>query len=117
MNRIVTLPYDEVDFVWVSNHYDVHLEGLCKMGNTLFWFKTNNYPNHFAFDENLKCDIYMLSFLEEMKLRLRKFFFEQMVGYHWSFPKRKNSHFHYRKPEWLYKRLFKLYYTIKKIKI
>ena len=111
MNRIVTLPYNEVDFVWISSHYDVHLEGLCKMGNTLFWFKTID-PE----DDNIKCGIYMLSFWEEMKLRMRKFFFEQMVGYHWSYPQKKNSHFHYRKPEWLYKRLFKLYYAIKKIK-
>jgi hypothetical protein len=61
------------------------------------------------------CEIYDLTFWEDVRWRLKKFFFEQMVGYHWSYPKRKNSHFHYRKPEWLYKILFKLYYTIKKL--
>ena len=117
MKHIVTLPYNEVDFVWISSHYDVHINGLCKMGNTLFWFQTKNYDGYFDEDTPLECDVYMLSFWEEVKLRMRKFFFEQMVGYHWSYPQKKNSHFHYRKPEWLYKRLFKLYYTIKKIKI
>lgn len=115
MKRIATLPYDEIKFVWVSNHYDVHLSGLCKMGNTFFYFSTVNYYDLYEEDKELMCDVYMLSFWEDIKWRLKKFFFEQMVGYHWSYPKRKNNHFHYRKPEWLYKRLFKLYYLIKKI--
>jgi hypothetical protein len=114
MKLIATLPYDDIDFVWISNHYDVHISGLCKMGNTLFWFETKNHQEYFYDEEQLVCDVYMLSFWEEAKLRMRKFFFEQMVGFHWSYPKRKNNHFHYRKPEWLYKLLFKLYYTIKK---
>jgi len=110
MRHIATLPYDDIDFVWVSNHYDVHISGLCRLGFSLFYFKTINHDS----DEELMCDVYMLSTTEEIKWRLKKFFFEQMVGYHWSYPKRKNNHFHYRKPEWLYKFLFKLYYTIKK---
>lgn len=111
MRHIVTLPYDEVDFVWISNHYDVHLSGLCKMGNTLFWFKTKIEGDY----ENVECEIYMLSFWEEVKLRTRKFFFEQMVGYHWTYPNRKNKGFYYRKPQWLSKLLFKLYYKIRKL--
>jgi hypothetical protein len=114
MKLIATLPYDEINFVWVSSHYDVHLFGICKMGNTLFYFKTINYEDLYDDDKELMCEIYYLTFWEDVKWRLKKFFFEQMVGYHWSYPKRKNSHFHYRKPEWLYKLLFKLYYTIKK---
>jgi len=110
MKHIATLPYDEIDFVWISNHYDVHLSGLCRMGNTLFWFETKIEGDY----EKITCDIYMLSFWEEVKLRLRKFLFEQMVGYHWSYPKTKSKGFYYRKPEWLYKRLFKLYYKIRK---
>lgn len=112
MQRIATLPYDEVDFVWVSNHYDVHLSGLCKMGNTLFWFETKIEGDY----ENIICDIYMLSFWEEMKLRFRKFSFEQAVGHHWSYSKgKKENHFYYRKPQWLYKILFSLYYKIRKL--
>jgi hypothetical protein len=108
MRHIATLPYDEVDFVWVSNHYDIHLSGLCKMGNTLFWFKTK-------IEGEVECDIYMLSFLEEIRFRLRKFFFERMVGYHWSYPQRKEwARFYYRKPVWLSKILIKLYYGLKK---
>lgn len=111
MKRIATLPYDEVDFVWISNHYDVHLSGLCKMGNTLFWFKTNIEGDY----DKVECDIYMLSFWEEIKFRLRKFLFEQMVGCHWSYPQRKEwARFYYRKPVWLSKILIKLYYRLKK---
>jgi hypothetical protein len=115
MKHIATLRYDDIDFAWVSNHYDVHLAGLCRLGVDYFYFKTINHENLHDDDIELECEIYMLTFKEEIRWRLKKFFFEQMVGYHWSYPKRKNSHFHYRKPEWLYKILFKLYYTIKKL--
>lgn len=116
MKLIATLPYDEVKFVWVNSHYDVHLSGLCKMGNTLFYFKTINHYEAFEEDEELMCEIYMLSFWEEMKLRLRKFFFERMVGYHWSYPQKKEwARFYYRRPVWLSKLLFKLYYTLRKL--
>lgn len=110
MRLIATLSYDDIDFVWVNNHYDVHISGLCKLGFSLFYFKTINHDS----DEELMCEVYMLSTVEEIKWKLKKFFFEQMVGYHWTYPKRKNSHFHYRKPEWLYMILFKLYYKIKR---
>jgi hypothetical protein len=112
MKKIATIPYDDVEFVWVSNHYDVHLSGLCKMGNTLFWFQTRILDDY----DNIECDIYMLSFWEEMKLRFRKFSFERMVGFHWSYPQRKEwAQFYYKKPIWLNKLLFKLYYLIRKI--
>lgn len=111
MRHIATLSYDDIDFVWVNNHYDVHISGLCRLGFSLFYFKTINHDS----DDELMCEVYMLSWSEEIKWKLKKFFFEQMVGYHWSYPQRKNNHFHYRKPVWLYKRLFWLYYTIKKL--
>ncbi len=114
MRHIATLPYDEINFVWIQGHYDVHLLGLCKLGNTLFYFKTINVDDYYDGKE-LMCDVYMLSSLEEVKWRLRKFFFEQMVGYHWSYPKRNNKGYYIRKPKWLYKFLFKLYYSLKKI--
>jgi hypothetical protein len=110
MKRIATLPYDELNFVWISNHYDIHISGLCEMGHTLFAFQTIN-PHD---DDNYRCEIYMLSFWEEIKWRMRKFFFEQMVGYHWTYPQRKNgANFYIRNPKWLYKFLYKLFFTIK----
>jgi hypothetical protein len=114
MRHIATLPYDEINFVWIQGHYDVHLLGLCKLGNTLFYFKTINVDDYYDGKE-LMCDVYMLSSLEEIKWRLKKFFFEQMVGYHWSYPKRNNKGYYIRKPKWLYKFLFKLYYSLKKL--
>jgi len=116
MKLIATLPYDELIFVWIQSHYDVHLSGLCKLGNTFFYFKTINVEESYDEDKELMCEVYMLSTREEIRWRLKKFLFEQMVGYHWTYPKRKNSHFHYRKPEWLYKFLFKFYYAIKNFK-
>lgn len=111
MKQIATLPYDEVNFVWVTKHWDVHLSGLCKMSNTLFWFETRILDDY----DNIVCDIFMLSFWEEVRLRLRKFFFEQMVGNHWSYDKKNKNNFYYRKPKWLSKLLFSLYYNIKKL--
>ena len=114
MKLIATIPYEEVDFVWISNHWDIHLSGLCKMGNTLFWFQTQLTDDY----ENIKCDIFMLSFWEEIRLKVKKFLFEQMVGFHWSYPQRRQgSRFHYRKPVWLYKILFALYYKMKKLMV
>lgn len=112
MKKIATLPYEDVKFVWVASHYDFHLKGLCEMGRTLFWFETQIEGDY----EKVTCDIYMLSFWDEIKLRFRKFRFEQMVGYHWTYPNRKNKGFYYRKPVWLYKFLFKLHYSLKRIK-
>jgi hypothetical protein len=40
------LPYDELTFVWVREHYDVHLAGLCRFKGKLCRFATLN-----AFDE------------------------------------------------------------------
>lgn len=116
MKRIATLRYDEIKFVWVSSHYDVHLSGLCKMGNTLFYFKTINYEDLYDDDKELMCEIYDLTFTEDIKWRLKKLFFEKMVGYHWSYPQRKEwARFYYRRPVWLSKFLFKLYYSLKKL--
>lgn len=113
MRLIATLKYDDLKFVWIQSHYDIHLSGLCKMGTTLFYFKTINHEDLYDDDKELMCDVYDLTFREDVRWRLKKFFFEKMVGYHWSYPKRKNSHFHYRRPQWLYKLLFKLYYALK----
>jgi hypothetical protein len=114
MRHIATLSYDDIDFVWVESHYDVHLSGLCKLGFTLFYFKTINVEESYDDDNGLMCEVYMLSLFEEIRWKLKKFFFERMVGYHWSYPQRKEwARFHYRKPVWLSKILVKLYYKIK----
>ena len=109
MRRIATLPYNELSFVFISNHYDVHISGLCEMGGTYFYFKTID-PEA----DELRCEVWDLTFKEDIKWRLKKFLFEQMVGYHYSYPQRKKGYsFYYRKPVWLYKILFKLYYKLK----
>jgi hypothetical protein len=112
MQKLATIPYEEMHFVYIMNHYDVHLEGLCEVCDELLYFKTIN-PE----EDNIKCDVFLLSTGEKIKYRFKKFLFEQMVGYHWSRDSNKRKGFYYRKPLWLYKRLFKLYYRLKKWKL
>ena len=38
--KITTINYDEVDFVWIQNHWDIHLSGLCNYKGNLCEFKT-----------------------------------------------------------------------------
>lgn len=59
--------------------------------------------------------IYDLKFIEKIKWLWRKFLFEKMIGYHYSYDdnKKRGKGFHYRKPQWLYKRLLWLYYWMK----
>ena len=42
---IKTLPYNEVKFRWISNHYDVHLNGTCMYNGDLCEFE-NKYPGY-----------------------------------------------------------------------
>lgn len=36
---IKILPYNDVNFKWVSNHFDVHLNGSCVYGGELCEFE------------------------------------------------------------------------------
>jgi len=111
--ELAIIPYSQVKFRWVSAHYDVHLKGTCIYGGELCRFKTDIiYDDDFS---NVNVKIFRLNFIEKIQWRIRQFLFEQCVGYHWSYINNKRgSSFYYRKPEWLYKILFKLYYKMKK---
>ena len=111
---IKTLPYSEVNFRWVSNHYDIHLDGSCIYNGELCQFKTE-YPE---FDEekdewkDAMTEIYKLNWLGKLKWMCKQWLFEKCVGYHWSYGNGncKRQSFYYRKPQWLYKKLFNWYY-------
>lgn len=108
-NLIKTLPYDQVDFRWISNHYDVHLSGTCMYNNRLCRFE-----NKSSDQDDMYVDIYRLNFIESMKWYWKQWIFEKCVGYHWTYPYRKvGVYFYYRKPKFLYKWLFNLYYKTK----
>lgn len=110
---IKILPYDKVDFKWISNHWDVHLNGTCIYNGDLCEFE-NDYPSYNEETdewEEMMVRIYKLNYFEKAKWTKRQLMFEKCVGYHWSYYKgRRGKNFYYRKPQWLYKLLFRLFY-------
>lgn len=117
---ITTLPYNEVSFKFISNHYDVHLNGTCIYNRELCEFE-NKYPEYNeALDdwEEMFVKIYKLDFLHKLNWYLKQWLFEKCVGYHWTYPYRKTGKrsFGSRKPKWFYNILYKAYYNLKKIK-
>ena len=117
MKKIADINYENVEFRFISNHYDVHLNGTCIYNGELCEFK-NQYPDFNEETdewEEMIVEIYQLTFKEKFEWYKRQWMFENCVGYHWTYPQRKEGKsFYYRKPQWLYKRLFKLYYKLKK---
>lgn len=116
---IKILPYEEVKFKWVSNHWDVHLNGTCIYNGELCEFE-NKYPEYDEETdewEEMRVKIYQLDFLSKLKWIKQQWAFEKCVGYHWSYiDGKRGAGFHYRKPEWLYKKIFNWFYQLKKKK-
>ena len=110
---IKTLPYDEVKFRWVSNHYDVHLNGTCTYNGDLCEFE-NKYPEYIEETDEMEemfVKIYKLNFIGKLKWKFKQWKFEKCVGYHYSYINgKRGKSFHYRKPQWLYVWLFNRYY-------
>lgn len=114
---IATLPYSEVNFRFVSNHWDVHLRGTCMYNGELCAFENEEPDYDEEADEwaEMFVRIYRVGFIDKLKLRWQQFLFEQCVGYHWTYPYRKQGQgFFYRKPKWLYIWLFNKYFKLKK---
>jgi hypothetical protein len=119
---LAKIPYEEVQFYYISDHYDWHLNGLCIYEKNICEFKLE-YPD---WNEELDeyepafVDIYKLSWLEKIKWLKGKWIFEIMVGYHWSYSRktgeRISQSFHYRKPKILYVFLFNRFFKLKKKK-
>jgi hypothetical protein len=115
MKHLKTIPYSEVNFRFISHHYDLHLEGTCMFNNKLCYFFTH-YPD---WDKENDCwheaftMIYKLSIYEKCQWILKQWFFEKCVGYHCSYENKDlKTYFYYRNPKWLYKFLFVLYYKV-----
>lgn len=106
---IARVPYEHMTFVWVADHYDIHLKGLCRFGGKLCRFETD-YPLN---QRRARSRIYALSFIEKSKWLVRKRAFEICVGTHWTYPNRPNgASFKRRKPRWLSRFLFAAFYRI-----
>lgn len=116
MKKIADVKYEDVDFRFISNHWDVHLGGTCIYNGELCEFK-NQYPdyNEETDDwEDMIVEIYQLTLSEKLNWYKRQFLFEKCVGYHWTYTHRKKGKgFYYRNPKWLYEMLFKYYYKSK----
>ena len=115
---ITTLQEQDVNFIWVSDHYDYHKNGLCLYRGKYCEFKGKEVEiknNNYIFN-NVYYDIYKLSFKEKIKWLYNKKIFEWCVGYHWSYPKNSNKKiwdsFHTRKPNWFFSLLLKFFYKI-----
>jgi hypothetical protein len=111
MELITTIPYEEVDFNFITNHYDVHFHGTCIYKGDLCAFYTHREYSDES-DEIIEIvSIYKLTFIEKLRWELKQMLFEICIGTHWSYvngtPKGK---YHERNPKWLYTLLFKIYY-------
>ena len=81
MKRIARIPYEHMNWVWISDFWDVPLRGLCRYNGELCLFQGFgwNYGKNMA-----RYHILRLSTASKVKWLLRKFMFELMVGRHWS---------------------------------
>ncbi len=121
-NLIATIPYSEVNFKWISDHWDIHLNGTCIYNNKTCEFKTiageykwNKETEEVDVITEDVCEIYSLDEKDKKEWLCSQKKFELCVGYHWTYPYRKTGEkqFHYRNPKWFYKLLFNLYYLFK----
>ena len=125
------VPYNEMNFVWISNHYDVHWEGICRHEGKLCKFITHDLTDYQKMNDecpycsdqtedwnactcgpysDLVCDIIPLGLWEKIKWIWTWKFFEYCVGTHWTYTgdSRKSKVFTMKRPF-----MFKLYYWLK----
>jgi len=121
MQYLTIIPYNEIDFVFVSDHWDVHLTGLCRDNKKLCYFSL----------EDIDTDIYAiysLTFWEKINWVRRKKLFEWCVGYHCTYPQIKKKYdirvkngvyinpYGQRWPRWFWHVVMKTYYLKLRIK-
>jgi len=88
---IKTIPYNEVKFRWIRNHYDIHLNGTCIFNDNLCEFKNDNPDNH-PDEDIIMLKIYKLDLMGKIKWYLMQWKFEMCIGYHWTMNKKLNAH-------------------------
>ena len=82
---MIEKPYKEIDYVWVSSHYDFHREGLCRHEGKLARFTCiEDYPDDYGTcgedcdgcpkcdNPPIVCNIWPLSPLERVNWLRRK---------------------------------------------
>lgn len=104
---LAKIPYDQMDFVWITDHYDIHLSGLCRVDGELMLFKIVDVSDN----EMPSYVVYPLTRLQKVKWLWKKWLFEVCIGEHWSYPQRKKGiHFYIKSPTWFWSTVFALYY-------
>lgn len=108
---IAILPYDEVDFKFVSDHYDVHINGTCIYDNKICEFEVM-YIHISDDEEGHAIKIYSLDFKEKLKWLWTQWLFELCIGHHWTYKNGKSPSggSFIRGPKWLYHKLHSWYY-------
>jgi hypothetical protein len=106
MGNAATIRYEELYLVFVSNFYDHPLSGLCLYKGALCKFE---WPY-----EDDYVTVHSMSLGERLVARFRQKMFEWFVGDHWTYVdgKERYAEFGARKPEWLSRLLFKMYYKM-----
>jgi hypothetical protein len=95
------VPYEAMQWVWISDHWDCHMSGLCCHNRRLRWFEAE-YDDDGEYRDNTKYSIYSLSLLEKLRRLWHKKKFEICVGRHWTYPDRNNGvMFQRKKIKWL----------------
>lgn len=102
------VPYTKVNFFWISNHYDIHLSGLCKMNGELMWFITPKVP---AWNERYpKVHLFKLTRREKIRLLARKWWFEFCIGKHWTAPNFRKPPKPFKHFRWFHQMMYNFYY-------
>lgn len=88
---------DEFEIVFVTNYWDLPLDGLCKYKGELYKFKITWYDE----EPTERYVLEPLSIQEKLFEIFRKKMFEWMVGYHWTYINGKRNSTIQLKPRWL----------------
>lgn len=106
--EIAWVPYAEMQWVWVTDYYDVPLRGLCRYHGRRCRFEV-------ADEDGETYRVISLTRLERCRWMARKWLFELCVGRHWSYPARvQGVRFQWRRPQWLWRYVLRAYYGQRK---
>jgi hypothetical protein len=107
---MITVLDREVIYRFITNYYDLPLEGSCYYDGKLYHFKRSDEVDEDGWlTDNL--NLYPLNRYQQFKWKLRQSLFESFVGEHWSwYARKRNSKL---KPAWMRW----VYYKLKKIKL